>query len=88
MTPFDTPLSLVAEALEGSAVWAYMHGDVRGGDRLLVLAGHVEYEAAYDRHVSLGYERVVRHPGRSFGWLLAHDADVRARRLAVGVSVP
>lgn len=82
------PLAVVAEALEGAALWAYLHCDVRAGDRLLRLASLVEHEGQYEELAGLGYQRVLRHQGKSFGWLIHHDADVRAQRRIAGVSVP
>ncbi len=82
------PLTLVAEALEGAAVWAAVHGDVAQFDRILVLASCVEHEAQYEHHVARGYARVVRQPGRWLGWRLRHDPDLHARRRALGRSLP
>jgi hypothetical protein len=82
------PLAVVAEALEGSAVWAYMHGDVRAGDRLLLLSSCVEHEAQYEANVRRGFERVTSPPGKSFGWRVKNDPDVRARRRMLGVHCP
>jgi hypothetical protein len=81
------PLSVVAESLDGAAIWAYVHGDVLQGDRLRLLASCVEREAAYEHHVARGYERVTRRPGKWLGWRLRNDPDLRARRRALGRSV-
>lgn len=87
MTP--EPLAIIAEGLDGAALWAYVHGDVRAGDRLLLLARCVADEAEYQLNVERhGMALVRRQSGRSLGWLLAFDADVRARRRAVGLSLP
>jgi hypothetical protein len=82
-----TRLSLVAEAIDGAAVEAYLHGDVRCGDRLVLLATCVEHEGEYLHGVDRGLARVGRTRAPFLGALLA-DPDVRARRRALGLSVP
>ena len=82
------PLTLVAEALEGAAVWAAVHGDVAQFDRILVLASCVEHEAQYEHHVARGY--AVSFVSRAAGWGggCATIRTCAACRRALGRSLP
>jgi hypothetical protein len=82
-------LNQAAELVWDAVAMAHVVGDHEQADRLEALARLLEHEAEYARGVDGGGPRVRRRrSGRSLGWLLRHDAAVRALRRARGLSVP